>query len=158
MNMTDRAAAHIVQQAMVARIATLSQTGRPSVTSLYFVVRGGHLWLGTSDWTLAARTVKANPQVTVLLNIERQPQDTHLLRITGTAHVVIDHDTLRISNRLMAFKYILSPGGLRNHLANWRLLGITRRYHAQSDDKGNPCIIDVTPEQIEYLDGAGAST
>ena len=87
-----------------------------------------------------------------MLNIERQPQVLRLLRISGTARVIIDPQTLRISNRLMAFKYILSAGGLLNHFANWRLLGMTRRYHAQSDEKGHPCIIDVTPEHIEFLE------
>ena len=59
---------------MVARIATLSLSGRPSVNPLYFVRRSGHIWLGTVDWTLAARNVMADPRVSVLFEVERNPR------------------------------------------------------------------------------------
>ncbi|MEZ4517271.1 MAG: pyridoxamine 5'-phosphate oxidase family protein [Chloroflexota bacterium] len=69
-----------IRQAMVARVATLSRNGRPSITPLYFVYVDDHIWLGTADWTLAARSVKVNPRVSVLFQLERSPA------ITGLAH------------------------------------------------------------------------
>jgi Pyridoxamine 5'-phosphate oxidase len=50
-----------MRRSMVARIATLSRNGRPSINPLYFVYLNGHIWLGTVDWTLAARNVNADP-------------------------------------------------------------------------------------------------
>ena len=151
MNADDPVVRHFIHRAMVARIATLSRSGRPSVTSLYFVSMDGHVWLGTSDWTLAAREVRADPRVSVLLQVERERSETRILRITGSAVVRTDPKTMRASDLRMALKYIVSPGGLRNHLANLGLLQLTRRYHAQSSQKGSPCVIDVTPERFEFL-------
>ena len=151
MKADDPALLHFIRRAMVARIATLSRSGRPSVTSLYFVPMDGHVWLGTSDWTLAAREVKADSRVSVLLQVEREPKEQRILRVTGSAVVRTDATTMRASDLRMAFKYILSPGGIRNHLENLGLLQLTRRYHAQSSEKGSPCVIDVTPERFEFL-------
>ncbi|MBX3081863.1 MAG: pyridoxamine 5'-phosphate oxidase family protein [Anaerolineae bacterium] len=151
MNIDDPAVLDFVRRAMVARIATVSRSGRPSITSLYFVFVRGHLWLGTANWTLAAREAAADPRVTVLLNIERDREDRRILRITGKATVKTEVSIMRASNLRMALKYILSPGGLRNHLANLRLLRVTNRYHAQSAAKGLACIIDVVPEQLEFI-------
>jgi uncharacterized pyridoxamine 5'-phosphate oxidase family protein len=152
MNGDDPAARHFIRRCMVARIATLSHNGRPSVTSLYFVLVQGRIWLGTSDWTLAAREVKSNPRVSLLFQVERDPQDRRILRLNGSAKVRTDPQTLRRRDVLMALKYILTPGGLRNQLANLHLREATRRYRAQGSLKGQPCVIDVTPEQAEFLE------
>ncbi len=152
MNADDPEVLNFVHRSMVARIATLSRSGRPSITPLYFVTVKGHIWLGTADWTLAAREAKADPRVSVLLEIERNPNDRRILRITGSARVQTDAKTMRSSNLRMALKYILSPGSLRNRLSNRRLLQAERLYHKQSAEKGRACIIDVTPEQAEFLE------
>ena len=141
----------VMRRALVARIGTLSRTGRPSITPLYFVYVKEHLWLGTADWTLAAREVKANPHVSVLLEIERNPNDRRILRITGSASVETDAKTLRASDLRTAFKYILTYGAIRNRLAYLKLRQPLHLYHAQSAEKGLRCIIDVTPEQVEFL-------
>jgi general stress protein 26 len=75
---------------MVARIATGSRNGRPHVNPLYFVCRNGKIYLGTVDRTLAALNVKADPRVTNLFNIEREPNDRRVLRIRGRAKVRTD--------------------------------------------------------------------
>ncbi len=51
----------------------------------------------------------------------------------------------------MARKYLLTPGGIRNALAHMRQLPPTHNYHAQAAEKGQPCVIEVTPEQAEFL-------
>lgn len=141
----------LLRRARVARIATLSRSGRPSVTSLYFAAVGGHLWLGTSDWTLAAREVKADPRVSVLVNVERSPTDHRLLRVSGLAQVRTDPPAQRAYVLRVAYRYSLTPGGIWDNLVHARQGRLMRRYHAQSAQKGVLCVIDVAPERVEFL-------
>ena len=152
MNADDPAVVDVVRRCMVARIATLSSNGRPSINPLYLVHLNGHIWLGTADWTLAARNVKADPRVSVLFNVERDRSDRRVLRISGRASVNTDREVQRIHERLVARKYVLTPSGIRHYLTNFRLLLPMHYYHAQSAAKGLPCVIDVIPEQAEFLD------
>jgi general stress protein 26 len=68
-NASDPAVSDVLRRAMLARIASLSRNGRPSVTPIYFVWQNGHVWLGTAEWTLAVRDVKADQRVSILFNI-----------------------------------------------------------------------------------------
>ncbi len=157
MKVDDPNVQKFIRQSMVARIATLSRSGRPSITPLYFNYVEGHIWLGTASWTLAAREVNADARVSILFQHERNPKDQRVLRVTGTALVRTDSETMKLSNRLMAFKYVLRPGGLLNRLLNLRLLEVLRRYRAQGAAKGPGCVIDVTPQAVEFLDGLPSS-
>ncbi len=152
MKVDDPAVVDVIRRCMVARIATLSSNGRPSINPLYFVYLNGHIWLGTVDWTLAARNVKADPRVSVLFGVERDRSDHRVLRISGRASVNTDREVQRIHGRRAARKYILTPSGIRNYLMNFRLLLPMHYYHAQSAAKGLPCVIDVIPEHAEFLD------
>ena len=152
MRLDDPAVLEILRRAKVARIATLSANGRPSVTSIYFAYVNGHIWLGTADWTLAAREAAADPRVSVLLQVEHNPQDRRILRITGNAVVRTDGAAQRIFMIQAALRYSWTPGGLLNQWQHRHLLGMMRRYHAQSAHKGKACVIDVTPESAEFLE------
>jgi len=151
MNSDDPAALDILRRCMVARIATLSRSGRPSINPLYFVCVPGRIWLGTSDWTLAARNVQADPRVSVLFEVERDPRPRRVLRISGRACVRTDLKGQRSYNRRVAGKYVLTPGGIRHYLAHLRQLKLQRIYHAQSAEKGQACVIEVTPLHVELL-------
>jgi hypothetical protein len=151
MKTDDPAVLDVVQRSMVARIATLSRNGRPSINPLYFVYQNGHIWLGTSDWTLAARNVKADPRVSVLFEVGQVPGDHRVLRMRGRASVRTDQKAQRSYNLRVARKYILTFGGIRNFLAHIRQFPSMRKYHAQSAEKGQACIIEVIPEQAEFL-------
>ena len=151
MKADDPAVLDVLRRSMVARIATLSRNGRPSINPLYCVYLNGHIWLGTSDWTLAARNVKADPRVSVLFEVEQNPSDQRVLRIRGRASVRTDQKTQRTYNLQVARKYLLTLGGIRNTLAHMRQLPLRRTYAAQSVEKGPPCVIEVTPEQAEFL-------
>lgn len=83
MNIDDPAVLNVLRRSMIARIATLSRTGRPSINPLYFVYLDNHLWLSTAEWTLAARNVKADPRVSVLFEVERDPASHRVLRIVA---------------------------------------------------------------------------
>ncbi len=151
MRIDDPAVIDILRRSLVARIATLSSTGRPSINPLYFIYRDGHVWLGTSDWTLAARNVTADPRVSVLFNVERDRSDRRVLRVNGRASVKTDRAVMDSYNSRVARKYILTPRGILHYARNFRLLLPMHYYHDQSKEKGLPCIIDLIPEQAEFL-------
>ena len=151
MTADDPVVLDILRRSMVARIATLSRSGRPSVNPLYFIYLNGKILLGTPEWTLAARNIKANPRVSVLFNVERDPGDRRVLRIIGQARVRTDADALRSYNPRVALKYILTPGGIYNWLTHPRQLWLRRFYTAQSAQKGLASVIEVTPELIALL-------
>lgn len=142
---------NILRRSMVARIATLSRNGRPSINPLYFIYRQGKIWLGTADWTLAARNVKADPRVSLLFEVERDPGDSRVLRISGRAGLRTDAEAQRSYGLRVAFKYLLTPNGIRNALSHHRQIRLYPNYVAQSRQKGHPCVIEVMPEQVELL-------
>lgn len=151
MRADDPVVRDVLRRSMVARVATLSGTGRPSINPLYFVQVSGKIWLGTVVWTLAARNVRADPRVSVLFEVERDPGDRRVLRIRGRARVRTDRSAQRSYDLRVARKYLVTPGGIRNILAHVRELRLRRRYHAQSAEKGRPCVIEVTPDTAEFL-------
>jgi general stress protein 26 len=151
MKADDPVVLDVMRRSMVARIATLSRNGRPSITPLYCVYLNGHIWLGTADWTLAARSVLADPRVSVLFEVEQDRSPHRVLRIRGRASVRTGQKIQRSYNLRAARKYLLTPGGIRDALAHIRQLPPMHTYHAQSAEKGQPCVIEVTPEQAEFL-------
>jgi len=151
MNVDDPAVLAVLRRSMVARIATLSRNGRPSINPLYFVSLSGHIWLGTVDWTLAARNVLADPRVSVLFEVEQDRSPHRVLRIRGRASVRTDQQAQRSYGLRVACKYLLTPGGIRNALAHMRQLPAMHTYHAQAGEKGQSCVIEVTPLEVEFL-------
>jgi hypothetical protein len=63
-----------------------------------------------------------------------------------------DAKTLQAYNWNVAFKYVLTHGGILNQLAHFRQFSLVKYYHAQSAAKGSACVIDVVPEQVEFLE------
>jgi general stress protein 26 len=120
MKADDPAVLDVMRQPMVARIATLSRNGRPSVNPLYFVYLNGHIWLGTVDWTLAARNARADPRVSVLFEVEQDRSSHRVLRVSGRASVRTDQQAQRYYSLRVARKYLLTPGGIRNALTHMR--------------------------------------
>jgi hypothetical protein len=117
---------------------------------LYFLCGNGKIYLGTTDRTLAALNVKANPRVTILFNIEGEPKDRRVLRIHGGAKVRTDSRLCRWYVRRDLRKYITSRRGLANTLAHARLLPVVRRF-VSSGEKGKECVLEVRPERAELL-------
>lgn len=142
----------VIRRSMVARIATLSRTGRPSVNPLYFVRVGGDVWLGTADWTLAARNVRSDPRVTVLFEVEPGRGDPRVVRMHGRARVRTDPQIVRSYALRVARRYVLTPGGIRNMLGHAGKLGLRRRYYAQSRRKGRACVLEVAPDGADIID------
>ena len=151
MQINDPAVLEVLRRSMVARLASLSRNGRPSVNPLYFIYLKGCIWLGTDDWTLAARNVKADPRVSLLFELEKDPGDRRILRVKGQACLRTDRELLRSYNLRVAFKYILNPAGMRDALAHLRQIPLKLTYNAQGAKKGRACIIEVAPEKVEFL-------
>jgi hypothetical protein len=150
MRLDDPAARRLRRACRVARIATMSRHGRPSVNPLYYVVSGDEILLGTSTWTLAARNIVADARVCILFEAEPGPADT-MLRIAGRAEVRTDRRSMRTFKRRSAVAHVLAPGALRNTLAHWRQHRLRMAYYAQSAERGAPCVIAVRPEQVEVV-------
>lgn len=152
MNIEDPDIFNLLHRAKVARIATISRSGRPSVNPLYFILNHDLIWLGTSDWTLASRNVKADPRASLLFNVEDHPFDRRVLRINGRACVRTEDKVLGPYNLRVAFKYLLTPGALINRLIHLRQAMLHRYYRAQNASKGRPCVIEVVPEWMEWVE------
>ena len=130
----------------VARVATRSPTGRPALTPLWFVMLGGHFFMGTGQASLAARNAVANPEVAILLDGEAAGRSEYVLRVRGHAAVHPGVPTWGVLARL-ALKYYFAPSAARVELAHrsrWRL---RQRYYAQ----GRGAVIEVVPETAELL-------
>ncbi|MCL4560019.1 MAG: pyridoxamine 5'-phosphate oxidase family protein [Chloroflexi bacterium] len=70
MILDDPATLDILRRSMVARLATVSRNGRSSVSPIFFIYIDGKIWLGTPEWTLAVRNIKADPRVSILFEVE----------------------------------------------------------------------------------------
>lgn len=151
MEADDPAVLDLLRRSMVARIATLSRGGRPSVTPLYFVHVGGCIWLGTVAGTLAVRNVRADPRVSVLFEAEPDRRERRVLRVRGRAGVRADRPVLRAYNLRVARKYVLTPGGIRDALAHVGQARLVAAYRAQAAERGRPCVIEVVPQQVGLL-------
>jgi hypothetical protein len=136
---------------MVARLATVSRSGRPHVNPNYFVVDDARLWLGTMTGTLAARNVAATSFVQVLLEVEQDPIDSTMVRITGTAVVRTEPDVLAEYKRRDARKYFRSRRALLMTVRNLHRLLLTTRYLATTDEDSRHCVIEVEPTYVEIL-------
>lgn len=153
MKLDDPTMRAIVRRSMVARIATLSRNGRPAVTPIYFVYARGSIWLGTVDWTLAVRNVRADPRVSILFELEQNSAERRVVRIRGRASLRTEQEIVRFYNLRVAFKYLLTPAGIHHLLLHTQLMPLRRAYHALSKEKGQACIIAVDPEEVEWLPG-----
>lgn len=147
----DPAVSHILERAMVARLATVSKTGRPHANPLYFVVEGPHIHLGTVLGTLAARNVAANPAVQILFEVESDPDDQRVVRVEGAAEIRTDREMLRRYRRRDARKYFGSPRSWWLTLTHTHQMWLTRRYLSAAGANEGHCVIVVEPTNAEIL-------
>lgn len=152
MTVVDAAAREVLERAMVARLATVSRSGRPHVNPNYFVLDEDRVWLGTTTGTLAARNVAANPEVQLLFEVEDDLSDRRLVRMTGLATIRTDPELLRQYKRRDARKYFRSLRGLLMSLRNFHRLYLTTKYLTTTDPTSRHCVIEVEPGSIEILE------
>lgn len=150
--LADPAIQTVLERGMVARLATMSRSGRPHVSPNYFVLDGSRLWLGTTTGTLTARNVAANPTVRVLVENERDSEDERLVLIAGIATIRTDQGLLREYKRRDARKYFRTLQGLLMSIRHLRRLLLTSRYLSSSDASSRHCVIEIAPTVIEMLE------
>jgi uncharacterized pyridoxamine 5'-phosphate oxidase family protein len=139
----NREVGRALTRARIVRIATLSAGWRPHLTPLWFAPFGGRLYMAVREGSPAARDITGNPQVALLFE-ERD----RVLRIRGRAvfrkEAVIRRELFHFTPR-----YFLSPGAVRDTLANLPRLRARLRYYAERGGEGG--FIEVTPESAEFL-------
>ena len=135
---------------MVARICTVSRTGRPHLNPIYFVRHRGLIRLGTVANALAVHNVRANPIATVLFEVEADPHDRRVLRIEGKAGVRTDVSTVRSYLLADARKYMVTPPGIIDAVRHLRCFPALRHYLTDPAGGGS-CVIEVTPQHAELL-------
>ena len=89
--------------------------------------------------------------MSVLFEVEQDRSPHRVLRISGRASVRTDPQVQRSYNLRVERKYVLTPGGIRHYLVHLRLLPLMHTYHAQAAEKGQACVIEVTPLEAEFL-------
>ena len=137
---------HYLAQSLVMRLATVSATGGPSLTPIWFVTVDRRLISTTAATTVVARNVAVEPRVTVLLDGEAAGSSELVVRLGGTAEVHRGLPPLGVLARF-AVKYYLSPGGLRSELAHASRWMLRARYYAQAD----PVWLTIEPTDAELI-------
>jgi hypothetical protein len=105
----------------VVELATISPSGRPFVTRLWFVADDGALYVTTGATSRAARNVATHSAVGMLLHGDRDGRRDRVLLLRGTATVHHALPSWRVLAKL-ALKYHLSPRGALSelrHAAQW---------------------------------------
>jgi hypothetical protein len=137
----------------VVRIATLSAKRWPLLTPLWFVCRGGRIYMALRADSPAARNATANPEVTLLFAAESDPHSKQVLRIRGRAALRGIPELRWRLYPLLGLKYYFSPRPLRHYLANLDKLRVRRRYYAERTDEG--AFLEVEPTSAELVAAAG---
>lgn len=147
----------IISASHVARIATTTASGRIAVTPLYFTRHGAYgIWLGTADWTLAARNALRAPSVAVLLGPEGASPAPNV-RVRGSAVVRRDRRHVVRYQVGAAVRHMANPQAIADAVTNRRLHALRRRYYAESLQRGRPCVIDVSVTSLDVVDAPGAA-
>lgn len=145
---SDAVVVDFLRGSMVALFATVSATGRPFVTPLWFVVDGGALYFTTGTATWAARNVARQSEVALLLTGEGLARPGEALRLRGTATIQSGLPPWRVLLRIAA-KYYAAPRGLAVELSNVTKWGLRACYYAQV--KGGAGYLRVLPTGGEIL-------
>jgi hypothetical protein len=132
MRTDDHLVRHYMARSLVMRLATVSATGAPSLTPIWFVAVKERLIASTAATTVAAHNVAAEARVTVLLDGEQAGPSDYVLGLRGVATV---HHGLPPASVLARFgaKYYLAPRGLRSEIAHAHRWRLRTRYYAQSE-------------------------
>src|SRR5262245_42089440 len=132
----------------VVELATISPSGRPFVTPLWFVGDDGALYVTTAATSRAARNVATHPAVAMLLHGDCDGRRDRVLLLRGTATMHHAFPSWRVLAKL-ALKYYLSPQGALSevrHAAQWPL-----RLLYYADARGGPSYLRIVPTSGEIV-------
>jgi general stress protein 26 len=139
----------LIDESMIVRLATVSASGQPRVTPLWFIFEGGHFYMNTREASPAVRDILANREVVLLLERDKRRRSKDVLRVRGQATFHREASVNRQMYVRSALKYHFSVGGLRNLLATVRSIPIRARYYRER--AGEAGTIEVIPESAEML-------
>lgn len=155
MRFDDPEVGEFLARSMVLRMASLSPKGEPIVRCLWFVCQQGRIYTFTGELTPTGRSISVHPDVALLFDGERGPRSSRLLRVRGRA--VYRRESGIVARVLLglAWKYFLTPPGLRNLLAHARKVPLAVRFYAEPGwevrGQGVGLIIEVVPASFEFL-------
>ena len=133
---------------MVVRVATLSATGVPHLTPLWFVRSGGDFYMNTRAASPASRDITGNGDVVLLFQRERG-RSSRVLRMGGQATFTAGAQFTPGVLARFALKYYLNPGGVGDLL---RSLGsVPARLLYYRERAGEAGAIKVVPETVEFI-------
>lgn len=139
----------LIDQSMIVRLATVSASGQPRLTPLWFIFESVRFYMNTREASPAVRDILANPEVVLLLERDKGRRSKDVLRVRGQATF---HRRMAVNRHMYlrsALKYHLSAGGLRNLLATvWSLPIRARYYRERAAEAGT---IEVIPQSVEML-------
>ena len=148
LDLADPRIDRFISRCMVVRVATLSASGLPHLTPLWFVRSGGDFYMNTRTASPGARDIAANGDVVLLFEKERG-RSTRALRIRGRATFSPGE---QFSPRILArfaLKYYLNPGGAGDIARNLRTVPARLLYYRER--AGEAGAIQVTPETAELI-------
>jgi uncharacterized pyridoxamine 5'-phosphate oxidase family protein len=138
-----------IGESMVVRLATVSDSGQPRITPLWFIFERGRFYMNTREASPAVRDILANPEVVLLLERDKGRRSKRVLRVRGQTKF---HRRSALNQRMYLrslLKYHLSVGGLWNLLATVRSLPIRALYYRERT--GEAGTIEVIPESVEMV-------
>jgi hypothetical protein len=150
---SDARVRDFLDASMVVELATVSPSGRPFVTPLWFVGDEGALYVTTAA-SRAAGNVATHPAVTMLLHGDRDGRRDRVLLLRGSATVHHAFPSWRVLMKL-GLKYHLSPRGALSelrHAAQWPL-----RLPYYADAHGGPAHLRIVPTAGEIGPGVAVA-
>ncbi len=139
----------LIDESMVVRLATVSGSGQPRVTPLWFIFASGQFYMNTREASPAVRDILANSAVVLLLERDKGRRSKDVLRVRGQATFQLRPVVNRHVYVRSALKYHLSAGGLRNLLTTAHSIPIRARYYGER--AGEAGTIEVIPESVEMV-------
>ena len=103
-----------LQKTHVAVLATISPSGRPQATPVWYLVENNHILINTSEGRKKLQNLKANPRVA--LTIVAQDDPYRYVQIQGTVikfapeHGARDIDRLSVRYRGQKYRYPPTDG------------------------------------------------
>jgi general stress protein 26 len=149
MDYADPQVQAFVARSMIARIATVSAKGTPQLMPLFFVARGGLIYMNNAATSPTVRNIASNPDVVLLFDADRGRRRGSCLRVTGTARFVEGDALLRQMWLPGAVKYYLSLDAARDALRHISHLPAMRRYRGERRSASG--VIEVTPLDAEFI-------
>ncbi len=148
LDLADPRIDRFISKCMVVRVATLSASGLPHLTPLWFVRSGGDFYMNARSASPAPRDVAANSDVVLLFEKERG-RSTRTLRIRGRATFSPGKQFSPGILLRFARKYYLNRGGVADIARNLRTVPARLLYYRER--AGEAGAMQVVPETAELI-------